>query len=162
MCNKILAPWPLPCSPPQRRIFTRGFRGNIAVCSPDWFYSWNAADAVLDGGDSRLPQTAQFRARVLFSLPLAFPFLQWIATRDQCADLLYPAERSAAELCRRSDLHRTRVSAFCAFSSAHRVCGDPKNGTSAAASASCDRPGIFAADVFCAAAAAEHLAKWPI
>src|SRR5207237_8614680 len=130
-----------------------GFSGNISVCSPYWFYSWNAADAVLDGGDSRLPQTAQSRARVLFSLPRAFPFLQWIAARDQCADLLYPAERGTRELCRRSDLHRTRVSASSGFSPAHRVCGNPENGSSAAAGASRDRPGIFAADVFCAATA---------
>src|SRR5215472_11297691 len=132
--------WRLPCFPGQSRIREGFFRAfihrprlrrtrfhELAALSPvDWLYLGHPDRALLDGCDSWVPQTAEFRARVLFSLPGVLSFLWWFAAGPQLGNPLPQTARRGRRLRHRYHL-RGPVHVPCtAAASAYGIRGHPR------------------------------------
>src|SRR2546430_17086983 len=85
---------------------TMEFNGVGALHSADWLHGGDAAAALLDGCDSRLPSPEEFRARVLLFVSGAVLFLWRITARSECADSLPRSAARAASICRSAAVHR--------------------------------------------------------
>src|SRR5215470_6775719 len=104
--------WRLPCFSGQGRIHEGFFRafinrprlrrtrfhGLAALSAVDWLYLGYPDRTLLDGCDSWVPQTAERRARVLFSLPGVLSLLRWFAARPQLGNPLPQAARGGRRL----------------------------------------------------------------
>src|SRR5215467_6209246 len=87
---EISCTWSLPCSPDGRKIHLAVLEshGHAYLRSPDRLHRRHPADALLDGGDPRLPSSAQLRPRLVLSLPGPVSGLRRLAPRPQRAALL--------------------------------------------------------------------------
>src|SRR6266478_3565032 len=84
----------------------------------------DAATALLDGGDSRLPPPEQIRARLLFSVSIAVFSLRRILARSKLANTLFAASNRAQSVC---DCHHFRGSVHFARSSLTSARGIRRN-----------------------------------
>src|SRR5260370_4677681 len=75
--------------------------GVTGLHQPHWLHRWDTASALLDGGDSRLPASAQLRARFLLSVSVVVPFLREFLALSKLADSLPPTYCGAPSVCNR-------------------------------------------------------------
>src|SRR5260370_9605286 len=89
-----------------------------------WLHRWDTASALLDGGDSRIPASAQLRARFLLSVSVVVPFLRGFLARSKLADSLPAASCGAPSVCNRSHFRGSSHVARPSLTSAHGICRD--------------------------------------
>src|SRR5215472_14506622 len=89
-------------------------------------YAWHAGRALLDGCDSWVPQTPQFRARVLFSLPGVLLVFWRLAACPERANLLPPTTAGGRRLCHRCGRSGTVDVPRAVAAPAHGIRGHPR------------------------------------
>src|SRR5260370_3689652 len=104
----------------------RKAHGITCLHSADWIHGGDAATALLDGGDSRLPAAAEFRTRLLLFLPGIVLFLRWLATGAECADPLCDATGASPVVCPHAAVRWVEPSAGAADPFALGICRDAR------------------------------------